>query len=402
MTEMLPADIYEQQHNKSRKIIRRQNGGYMEIYVHIPFCAKKCDYCDFLSAPGGADSQALYVRALQKEIRAVQEGKERSVSSIFIGGGTPSLLNAELTERILDTIKEKFRVEKDAEITIEANPGTLGKPGTEKKKLETYLAAGINRLSLGLQSPNDSELRMLGRIHTFSEFLESYRAAREAGFENINIDLMSAIPEQTCEGWIRNLRTVAELKPEHISAYSLIIEEGTPFAERNLNLPDADEEYRMYEDTAAILGEYGYHQYEISNYAKEGRECRHNIGYWERTDYLGFGLGAASLWGDSRFSNTRDMEEYLGYCDVPEKIRIFEPSLTKEDKMAEFMFLGLRMTKGVSADRFRDNFGRRIEDVYGKVLDKYTGLGLLERKDDRIFLTRQGIHVSNSVMAEFL
>ena len=387
---------------KARPLIGRQNGGCMEIYVHIPFCVKKCDYCDFLSAPGGADQQAMYVQALQKEISAVQEGKERSVSSIFFGGGTPSLLNADLTERILDKIKEKFRVEKDAEITIETNPGTLGKPGTEHQKLKTYLDAGINRLSLGLQSPDDAELRMLGRIHTFAEFLESYQAAREAGFENINIDLMSAIPEQTCEEWIRNLRTAAKLKPEHISAYSLIIEEGTPFAERCLKLPDEDEEYQMYEDTAAILGEYGYHQYEISNYAKEGRECRHNIGYWERTDYLGFGLGAASLWGNRRFSNTRNMDEYLRFSDNPEKIRIFEPALTKEDEMAEFMFLGLRMTKGVSAERFRENFGRSIEDVYGNVLDKYTGLGLLEKKDGRIFLTRQGIHVSNVVMAEFL
>ena len=226
--------------------------------------------------------------------------------------------------------------------------------------------------------------------------------AEEAGFTNINIDLMSAIPEQTYEAWEKNLRTVAELSPEHISAYSLIVEEGTPFWERELKLPDEDTEYRMYEDTAAILGEYGFHQYEISNYAKKGRECRHNKGYWQRTDYLGFGLGASSLLNHVRFSNTDNMEEYLRNSAFPEKIRRNVENLTREDEMAEFMFLGLRMTEGVSLRGFEEYFGENMENIYGEVLKKHRNLGLLEQKNGRIFLTRRGIHVSNGVMADFL
>ena len=285
----------------------------------------------------------------------------------------------------------------DAEITIEANPGTL-----YKEKLQEYLEHGINRLSLGLQSPQNRELKILGRIHTWEEFLESFFMAEEAGFTNINIDLMSAIPEQTYEAWEKNLRTVAELPPEHISAYSLIVEEGTPFWERELKLPDEDTEYRMYEDTAAILGEYGFHQYEISNYAKKGRECRHNKGYWQRPDYLGFGLGASSLLNHVRFSNTDNMEEYLRNSAFPEKIRRNVEALTREDEMAEFMFLGLRMTEGVSLRGFKEYFGENMENIYGEVLKKHRNLGLLEQKDGRIFLTRRGIHVSNGVMADFL
>lgn len=304
----------------------------------------------------------------------------------------PALIGA-----VLDQIRNKFFMAPDAEITIEANPGTL-----YKEKLETYLAHGVNRLSLGLQSPQNRELKILGRIHTWEEFLESFSLAREAGFSNINIDLMSAIPEQTYEDWEKNLRTVAALGPEHISAYSLIVEEGTPFWERDLKLPDEDTEYRMYEDTAAILGEYGFHQYEISNYAKAGLECRHNKGYWQRTDYLGLGLGASSLLDHVRFSNTNNMEEYLKNSGQPEKIRCDVERLTEADEMAEFMFLGLRMTEGVSVSAFEEYFGKKMESIYGDVLKKHLSIGMLEKKEGRIYLTRKGIHVSNGVMADFL
>ena len=236
----------------------------------------------------------------------------------------------------------------------------------------------------------------------YEQFLETYRSAREAGFDNINIDLMSAIPDQTYEGWIHNLRTVAGLDPEHISAYSLIIEEGTPFASRTLNLPDEDAEYNMYEATAQILREYGFEQYEISNYAKKGRECRHNVGYWIRQDYLGFGLGASSLYGKERFANTQDMKKYLENSRTPEKIREKEPPLTREDEMAEFIFLGLRMTRGISKAEFERQFGSEIDAIYGDVLRKYKSMGLLLEEKGRIFLSRDGIHVSNSVMADFL
>ena len=369
----------------------------MEIYIHIPFCAKKCEYCDFLSGPAGGKEQRAYVQALLKEIRAAEEGQGRSVSSIFIGGGTPSLLKEDLLGSILNEIYKKFNLEPGAEISIEVNPGTVS-----SKKLEAYRRMGINRLSIGLQSTDDRELKTLGRLHNYAQFLETYQAAGNAGFDDINIDLMSALPDQTYEGWVANLRRTAELSPAHISAYSLIIEEGTPFAMRELNLPDEETEYRMYEDTAAILEEYGYEQYEISNYAKKGRRCRHNVGYWTRCDYLGLGLGAASLWGKKRFSNTADMEEYLRNSAFPERIRLMEPVLSKEDEMAEFMFLGLRMTEGVSETAFRQGFGVEMREIYGEVLKKYTGMELLEEKDGRIFLTRKGIHVSNSVMSDFL
>ena len=375
----------------------RKENSPMEIYIHIPFCIRKCDYCDFLSGSSGPKEQADYVQALLREIQAVEEGEGRSVSSIFIGGGTPSVLDERLLGDILREIRNRFKIEEYAEITIEVNPGTAN-----IGKLQAYREMGINRLSIGLQSPQDRELKILGRIHNYEQFLETYQEARTVGFDNINIDLMSAIPDQTYEGWVKNLRTVAELEPEHISAYSLIVEEGTPFAARKLNLPDEDTEYNMYEATAQILKEYGFEQYEISNYARKGRECRHNVGYWTRQDYLGFGLGASSLYGKERFANTADMKKYLENSRNPEKIREKEPSLTREDEMAEFMFLGLRMTKGISKADFQRCFGCTIESVYGEVLEKYESMGLLLEQDGRIFLSREGIHVSNSIMAEFL
>ena len=375
----------------------RKENSPVEIYIHIPFCIRKCDYCDFLSGPSGPKEQADYVQALLREIQAVEEGEGRSVSSIFIGGGTPSVLDERLLGDILKEIRNRFKVEEDAEITIEVNPGTAN-----IGKLQAYREMGINRLSIGLQSPQDRELKILGRIHNYGQFLEIYQEARTVGFDNINIDLMSAIPDQTYEGWVKNLRTAAELEPEHISAYSLIVEEGTPFAARKLNLPDEDTEYNMYEATAQILKEYGFEQYEISNYARKGRECRHNVGYWTRQDYLGFGLGASSLYGKERFANTTDMKKYLENSRNPEKIREKEPSLTREDEMAEFMFLGLRMTRGIAKSDFQEIFGCTIESIYGGVLKKYEALELLQEKDDRIFLSRKGIHVSNSVMSEFL
>lgn len=342
----------------------------------------------------------LTLRLFLKEIQAVKDGKERKISTVFIGGGTPSVLRPDLMGEILLALHENFFMEKDAEISMEANPGTL-----TKEKLETYRKAGVNRLSIGLQSPKEEELKLLGRIHTYREFLESYEMARNAGFSNINVDLMCALPGQTYENWMENLKTVAELGPEHISAYSLIVEEGTPFAKRNLDLPDEDTEYRMYEDTAPFLKEYGYDQYEISNYAKPGRECRHNVGYWKRTDYLGLGLGAASLMGAERFSNISDRMEYLEKSrepDFPENVRTERTSLCIEDAMAEFMFLGLRMTKGVKKTEFETCFGCSPEKIYGTVIEKHKKLGLLEEADERIFLTRKGIHVSNPVMADFL
>ena len=353
----------------------------LELYVHIPFCVKKCEYCDFLSGPAGKEIQKTYVQALLKEIQGSVDDSDREIVSVFIGGGTPSLLDASDISEIMKMLKKKFVFSDQAEVTIEANPGTL-----TLQKLRIYRESGINRLSLGLQSVNNDELRMLGRIHDFQGFLESYELARKAGFDNINVDLIFAVPGQTRKGWEYNLRTVAELQPEHVSAYSLIIEEGTPFAEKELDLPDEDTEYEMYEDTSRILQEYGYAQYEISNYARDGYICRHNSGYWKRTEYLGLGLGAASLmpWKGSRavlrFHNTENMQEYLQWSGCPEKIRKNETLLSVKEQEEEFMFLGLRMTEGVSETGFYKRFDVPMEEVYGEVLEKYRSMGFMEKK----------------------
>lgn len=372
----------------------------IELYVHIPFCVKKCDYCDFLSAPAGRDTQEQYVQALLHEIQTEGGRRKEPVASVFIGGGTPSILEADLLEKILKALYRCFYIEKEAEVTMEANPGTL-----TLEKLRICRENGVNRLSLGLQSPDDTELASLGRIHDYQQFLESYQMVREAGFHNVNVDLMFGIPGQTRDGWEKSLRIVAALNPEHISAYSLIIEEGTPFAARNLKLPDEDTEYQMYEDTARILGEYGFEQYEISNYARGGKACIHNIGYWTGVSYLGLGLGAASLMDGCRFTNTTSLERYTTASrkpDFPDNIRKDLIKLTRQEQMEEFMFLGLRLRSGISKAEFAQRFGSPIEEIYGDVIRRYKELALLQEENGRIFLSRHGIHVSNTVMADFL
>lgn len=369
----------------------------LELYVHIPFCVRKCQYCDFLSGPSDEETKDRYIEALLKEIRAAEHTEDYEIVSVFIGGGTPSALKAEAIASIMRTLQEQFFFCEDAEVTIEANPGTV-----DLEKLTIYRNVGINRLSLGLQSTDAEELKLLGRIHSYEEFLKSYEWAREAGFSNINIDLMFAIPGQTGEAWRQHLYQVAELNPEHISAYSLIIEEGTPFAEQNLDLPDEDTEYQMYEDTAEILERYGYRQYEISNYAKQGYMCRHNAGYWQRLEYLGFGLGASSLYRGMRFSNTRRMQEYLKESRNPDQIRKDVTVLSRNEQIEEFMFLGLRMTEGISEKKFEENFDVRLMDIYGDILQKYEETGFMEHIETKWRLTRKGIHVSNHILADFL
>ena len=409
------------------KNIRRRP---LELYVHIPFCVRKCQYCDFLSGPSDEETKERYIEALLQEIHAVEHTEDYEIVSVFIGGGTPSALKAEAIASVMRTLQEKFFFCEDAEVTIEANPGTV-----DSEKLMTYRNAGINRLSLGLQSTDAEELKMLGRIHSYEEFLQSYQWAREAGFSNINIDLMFAIPGQTGEAWRAHLRQVAELKPEHISAYSLIIEEGTPFAECELDLPDEDTEYQMYEDTAGILAEYGYQQYEISNYAKAGYECKHNLKYWDRTDYIGFGIGAASLCNHKRYTNISDINNYIKalcveYADnkesnkecIVENIKNIQETLknsleinnncqdlkenievlTLEDEMAEYMFLGLRKSAGIDICDFKDIFGKDIYSVYKEQIKDNIAKGLLWQNGTRIALTDRGIDISNTVMSDFV
>ena len=376
----------------------------LELYIHIPFCVRKCSYCDFLSAPATEQTREAYMAALFAEIGGrAKDYSDRTVTSIFIGGGTPSLLSGEQIGQLMDRIREQFAMAQDAEITMEVNPGTAS-----AEKLRNFYTAGINRLSIGMQSAQAEELKNLGRIHDFEGFCQVYREAVEAGFTNINVDIMSGLPGQTLASYRDTLEKVLHLEPmpQHISAYSLIVEEGTPFAamaERGeLPLPEEETERAMYEETIEVLAKYGFHRYEISNYAKAGCECRHNEGYWQRKDYLGLGLGAASLLGKERFSNTSDMQEYLKNSSAPEKIRKNRELLTREDEMAEFMFLGLRMTQGVSKKEFQEYFGTAIENIYGEVLKKYKKQGLLLEESGRIFLSREGIHVSNAVMADFL
>lgn len=372
------------------------------IYVHIPFCKKKCDYCDFLSAPATKGQQLNYQKALLTEIESYRgQTTGRRADSIFFGGGTPSILEAVWLEELLEKLREIFRITPDAELTIECNPGTL-----DLEKLSKYRSIGINRLSIGLQSAAEEELKLLGRIHTWDEFLENYHLARKLGFSNINVDLMSGLPNQTRSRFQQTLKKVAQLQPEHLSVYSLILEEGTPFFERyrslNKEIISEEEDRILYADTKRILKEYGYDRYEISNYAKAGYECRHNMRYWLRGEYLGLGLGAASLWGAKRFHNERKLEKYIEVSYDLKKLHQEIEQLTKEDEMSETMFLGLRTMKGVSKQQFYQKFHIKLEDIYKKVLQKMKECGCLEECGDYIRLTKYGIDVSNSVMCEFL
>ena len=393
------------------------------VYLHVPFCVRKCLYCDFLSAPGDDEMKIEYVEALKREIRgqaSLYGGHE--VRTVFLGGGTPSLLSGEQIGVIMECLREEFSFGGDGdgvEVTMEVNPGTV-----TRESLSGYRLAGVNRLSMGLQSADDMELKALGRIHTWEDFLCSYEMARKEGFGNINVDLMSALPGQSPEGWAETLEKVIRLKPEHISAYSLIIEEGTPFFEYygksgdgaeagRLPLPTEDEDRVMYGRTKEILGKAGYGRYEISNYALPGFACRHNVSYWERTDYAGFGVGAASLLGNVRWSNTADMGRYLefsGERGMETHLKLSVQKLSVQEQMEEFMFLGLRMTDGVSARRFYEEFGESLENIYAAAIDKLVREGLLVRvekgadgREDTWFrLTDFGIDVSNYALSEFL
>lgn len=376
------------------------------IYIHIPFCVSKCIYCDFLSFSGREREQEKYISYLLKEIENVKlETEKYIVKSCFFGGGTPSVINAEYIEMILLALKKKFEFSENIEITIECNPGTV-----TEDKLKIYKNAGINRISFGLQSADNVELKELGRIHTYEEFLESYKMARNAGFLNINVDIMSGLPYQSLEKYQDTVKKVMALKPEHISAYSLIVEEGTPLKSKLDNmlekgicvLPSEDMERQMYYDTKELLESQGYIRYEISNYCKKGYECRHNLGYWERVDYIGFGLNAASLINNTRFTNVTDFETYYRLLDKGKSCFMEIEQLSKDDAMSEHMFLGLRKSDGVSKKEFYERFGISLDEVYGNVNEKHIQMNLINDTGERICLTEFGMDVSNVVMAEYL
>ena len=413
-------------------------GSPVSLYLHLPFCVRKCRYCDFLSGPYDAAVRRRYLRALETEIQLSAEtfSNERlSADTVFLGGGTPSLLDADELAHLMAVLSESFRILPGAEITMECNPGTVG-----REKLLAFREVGINRLSIGVQSFRDEELKLLGRIHTAEEARQCVLDARWAGFDNISLDLISALPGQNIGQWMESLREAVALAPEHISAYSLILEDGTPLKEAALEgklprLPDEDEDRKMYHETRSFLAEHGYHRYEISNYAKKGFESRHNSGYWTGHPYLGFGIGAASFYAGCRWSHTRSMTSYLQAlesagasagaltksdgeflssaekatgrrgqesAEVLESIYEEKEILSEKDRMAEFMFLGLRRMQGVSEAEFLRCFGRTMEEVYGPVLKRYQELHMLQREGGRIFLTERGIDVSNAVMADFL
>lgn len=395
-----------------------QNKEELSLYIHIPFCVRKCGYCDFLSAPADEKARDRYVQALLMEIERYRgtETADRKIKTLYIGGGTPSILSVNQLDCIIQKIKCTFNFCDDIEVSMEMNPGTAS-----KEKCRALYQMGINRLSIGLQSTNDKELKTLGRIHSYEDFLNTYTWCREAGFQNINVDLMAALPYQTVESYTTGLRKIIHLAPEHISAYSLILEEGTPFYQKYNSgcypLPDEEQERLMYRETEQILAQAGYERYEISNYAKKGYACRHNLVYWQGGDYLGLGLGSSSYMDGVRFHNTTDLDTYVNqgaYVEEREEISV-------QAKMEEFMFLGLRVMAGVSGTEFEKRFGKTMEDVYGDVLRKHEEEGLLqiERKEDRkeaaaaepakrktnierVMLTTKGVDVSNYVFADFL
>ena len=400
----------------------------LEIYIHIPFCVKKCDYCDFLSAPADLETKEKYVEALINEIKLNKNKmSEYVVDTVFIGGGTPSLLEENQISKIMSVLRDNCNMSENPEITIECNPGTI----TESKLWE-YKKRGINRISFGLQSANDQELKSIGRIHNYAGFLESYNLARKCGFDNINVDLMSALPGQTLKSYEETLNKVVRLEPEHISAYSLIVEENTLMYDRvnkaqikGINiLPDEESERKMYYLTNNILRSNGYRKYEISNYSKPGKECKHNIGYWQRKEYLGFGIGAASLYKENRYNNISDINKYIevltnnikensinnvgNSSEVENQVNLLNSivknlqQLTERDRMEEFMFLGLRMMEGVSMEKFERYFGKPYMEVYGKVQKKMEDKRFLINDNGYVKLTEFGIDLSNYVMSEFL
>lgn len=357
----------------------------ISLYIHIPFCKEKCKYCDFLSFKNTQNIDR-YIASLIAEINAFDTNKR--VKSIFIGGGTPSYIDEKYIFDIINSLS-KYNIKEDCEITIEANPGTL-----TKQKLQAYKSCGINRLSMGVQAWQDDMLKILGRIHTRSEFLHNYNLAREFGFDNINVDLMFSLPNQSFDMWRETIENITKLNPDHISAYSLIVEEGTPFYDMELNLPDEECDRKMYYYAIDYLASKGYKQYEISNFAKDGKHSIHNCTYWLRGEYKGFGLGAASLLGNIRYKNTELMSEYLNNVTITEK-----DILSQNDIMEEYMFLGLRMTDGISIEDFNKQFNKSVFDVYGPVFKKYADYFII---NDRISLTRKGIDISNIIMSEFL
>ena len=370
------------------------------IYVHIPFCKQKCYYCDFVSYCNKDDKIEPYIKTLIKEIE--MQNIKSNINTIYIGGGTPSYIDSKYITEIMDKIKNKNVIE-NVEITIEVNPGTV-----TKGKLEDYKNSGINRLSIGLQTANNKLLKQIGRIHNYEEFLETYKIAREVGFNNINVDLILGLPNQRIQDLKNSLDEVIKLSPEHISVYSLIIEDGTPIKTQiengKLQLPDEETERNMYWYVKNTLELNGYKHYEISNFAKNGYESKHNMNCWNQDEYIGFGISAHSYRNITRYSNTDNINEYIRNIksNSPEKNRIIHEVQKLEDTEKEFMLLGLRKIDGVSISEFKDRFGDNPIYLYRNELKKLSDENLIKVDENNIKLTNKGIDLANIVWEEFV
>lgn len=369
------------------------------IYIHIPFCKRKCHYCDFISFSGKQKLIEQYINSLKQEINRYKINKQDYlIETIYFGGGTPSFIESKYIIDILQEIKQKFNIGKNAEITIEINPGTV-----DEQKLKDYYNAGVNRISFGLQSTRSELLKLVGRIHSYSSFLQCYKLARKVGFKNINVDLMIGLPVQTLQDVERDIERIVELKPEHISVYSLIVEEGTVIEEKinnkELYLPSEDLERKMYWKVKDTLEEKGYKHYEISNFAKPGYESEHNLACWNQEEYIGFGLAAHSYINNKRFSNGHDFERYFEW---PEYGRVVHEKQNKEDKMKEYMLLSLRKIEGVKISDFKNKFVDNPIYLYRESLNKLVAKELMEIDVDSIKLTNKGIDLANIVWEEFV
>lgn len=435
----------------------------LELYIHIPFCRAKCKYCDFISGPAPDEEIQSYVEALCKEIRAAKdEYSKYHITSIYMGGGTPSILNISQFTMIVNALIETFGLirqygdigpfalsgkksggkfnyyflnpvkdfKNQIEFTVECNPGTV-----DPAKLKAYKKLGVNRISLGLQSNNNSNLKMLGRIHTADEFVDSYFKVKDAGFENVSVDLIQSLPGQDVVEFMKELYSLMMLGPDHVSIYSLMVEDGTPFSDCTwidpkgnqvftdsqgnvLNYPTEEEDREMYETAAGFLESAGLARYEISNFAKKDRICRHNRGYWKRQNYLGFGVSAASLINNVRWKNINDREAYIQAVNNNDLDKLKEDyqELSVKEQMSEFMFLGLRCYDGVAKEEFMEYFGVDFDFQYGEITQKFIDEGFMKveefefydpkTKSDyiktRVSLTDKGINVSNTIMAEYM
>lgn len=401
--------------------VNKENSKKLGVYIHIPFCLKKCDYCGFLSFENSdEDLHKAYVEAVIREIEYygglcagdAESNTEYRIDTVFIGGGTPSFISERLIQRLIESLRVNFSIDADAEISIESNPKTFS-----TEKLRSYIDTGINRLSMGAQALDDRGLKNLGRIHSSDDVFRAFETARRVGFSNINIDLMFGFHKHSMAAWVHTLKSVMELNPEHISFYSLQVEDDTEmyrkFIENKITLPDDDEDRELYHYAVEKFKDVGYIHYEISNCAMSGFECKHNMKYWNLDEYLGFGLGAHSYFSNRRFSNTQDLKKYLfelsekGAYTYSEAPRFLESEhINSEfDNISEYLITGLRKTKGISLKDFKNRFGIELEEAYKdniESLKHFQKEGFLILDEDSLYLTDKGLDVSNSILVEFV